>query len=96
LSQDFIRAFVTSLNSPSFTKGTTNLTSHAVIHIAWPVADHVIPWSRGGETSMDNLVASCAPCNYGKADFTIEQISIGNPFDRPPIVDEWNGLTVAQ
>ena len=92
IDQDILRGFAKALDSPIFTRGTTNLTSHAVIHIAWPVADHVVPWSRGGETSMDNLVASCAPCNYGKADFTIEQIGISNPLNRPALVDEWDGL----
>jgi len=29
-------------------------------------ADHVVPRSRGGETSMDNLVACCSTCNYSK------------------------------
>jgi 5-methylcytosine-specific restriction endonuclease McrA len=30
--------------------------------------DHVIPRSRGGESSWDNIVASCAPCNRRKGD----------------------------
>ena len=30
--------------------------------------DHVIPRSRGGGSSWDNMVASCAPCNLRKAD----------------------------
>jgi 5-methylcytosine-specific restriction endonuclease McrA len=28
--------------------------------------DHVVPRSRGGESSWDNVVASCAPCNVRK------------------------------
>ena len=28
--------------------------------------DHVIPRSRGGETSWENIVTSCAPCNVRK------------------------------
>jgi 5-methylcytosine-specific restriction endonuclease McrA len=28
--------------------------------------DHVIPKSRGGETSWDNVVAACEPCNLRK------------------------------
>lgn len=28
--------------------------------------DHVIPVSRGGETSMENLVTACRPCNREK------------------------------
>ncbi|OYX43753.1 hypothetical protein B7Y94_00865 [Candidatus Saccharibacteria bacterium 32-49-12] len=92
IDQRLLRGFAKALGSPIFTRGTTNLTSHAIIHIAWPVADHVVPWSRGGETAMGNLVASCAPCNYGKADFTIEQIGISNPLDRLPVMDGWDGL----
>lgn len=30
--------------------------------------DHVIPRSRGGRTSWDNVVAACGPCNLRKAD----------------------------
>ena len=28
--------------------------------------DHVVPQSRGGKTTWDNIVASCAPCNSRK------------------------------
>ena len=30
--------------------------------------DHVVPRSRGGGTSWENMVTSCAPCNLRKAD----------------------------
>lgn len=36
--------------------------------------DHVIPWSRGGETSPSNLVVACAPCNHKKRDRTPEEM----------------------
>lgn len=32
--------------------------------------DHVMPRSRGGETSWRNIVAACKPCNNRKADKT--------------------------
>ena len=32
--------------------------------------DHVWPRSRGGEDTLDNLVAACEPCNYAKRDKT--------------------------
>lgn len=28
--------------------------------------DHVVPLSKGGETSFENVVTSCAPCNTNK------------------------------
>jgi len=29
--------------------------------------DHVVPWSKGGETTFDNLRTLCGDCNLGKA-----------------------------
>ena len=30
--------------------------------------DHIVPWSRGGETTIDNLQTLCSKCNLGKSD----------------------------
>lgn len=30
--------------------------------------DHVVPWSRGGDTALDNLTTLCSKCNLGKSD----------------------------
>jgi len=30
--------------------------------------DHVVPRSRGGKSSWENVVTSCAPCNHRKGD----------------------------
>lgn len=32
--------------------------------------DHVVPRSKGGQTSWENCVLSCLPCNYAKGDRT--------------------------
>ncbi|MFN0115058.1 MAG: homing endonuclease associated repeat-containing protein [Paracoccaceae bacterium] len=34
--------------------------------------DHVVPWSKGGDTSLENLRILCAQCNIGKGDFMPE------------------------
>jgi len=34
-----------------------------VLHV-----DHIIPWSKGGETTLDNLQILCEKCNLGKSD----------------------------
>lgn len=92
ISQKLMNTFIKKLNSPSFKKGPTNLDRHGIVHMTWPVADHVVPWNLGGRTNMNNLVSSCATCNYGKDGNTIEQLNMDNPFDRDPIIDEWDGL----
>lgn len=38
-----------------------------VLHI-----DHIIPWSKGGETTMENLQTLCSKCNLGKSDLMPE------------------------
>jgi 5-methylcytosine-specific restriction endonuclease McrA len=35
--------------------------------------DHVVPRSRGGGSSWDNIVASCAPCNRRKGNAPLRQ-----------------------
>lgn len=32
--------------------------------------DHIIPWSRGGETTYDNLQTLCSDCNLGKSNLS--------------------------
>lgn len=31
-------------------------------------ADHIVPWTKGGETTLENLRTLCATCNIGKSD----------------------------
>ena len=35
--------------------------------------DHVVPRSRGGESSWENVVTACAPCNLRKGDRSLEE-----------------------
>lgn len=44
--------------------------------------DHVLPRSRGGVTSWENVVAACSPCNLKKANKSLKQA--GMRLDRPP------------
>ena len=60
--------------------GRTNLTRSGFYLIFVATLDHVTPWSLGGRTDDSNLVTSCWSCNYGKANYTVEQIGISNPF----------------
>ncbi len=89
IPQNLMLQFIEDLDSDVFRKGRTNLLKHGIIHLTWPVADHVLPWRLGGRTSLENLVSSCPPCNYGKDGYTIEQLGIENPFDRPIAKENW-------
>lgn len=37
--------------------------SGALLHV-----DHIIPWSKGGSTTLENLRVLCSMCNIGKSD----------------------------
>ncbi|MDR0810470.1 MAG: HNH endonuclease [Gemmobacter sp.] len=45
--------------------------------------DHVLPRSRGGITSWENVVAACSSCNLRKGNKTLQQV--GMRLARPPL-----------
>jgi 5-methylcytosine-specific restriction endonuclease McrA len=51
--------------------------SHAQLTV-----DHVVPRSKGGLSTWDNIVASCAPCNRRKGDLLPRQV--GMRLTNPP------------
>ncbi len=54
--------------------------------------DHVIPRSRGGRTTWENVVTACAPCNLQKGGRLPHQIGM-HPKHRPhrPTINELRG-----
>lgn len=38
--------------------------------------DHIMPWSRGGEHTVENLTVACASCNRAKGDKTPQEWGI--------------------
>ncbi|MEJ5220166.1 HNH endonuclease [Cognatishimia sp. D5M38] len=72
--------------------GKTNVSQHAAFQAMWLQFDHLIPHSAGGTNSIHNVIITCAPCNYGKKDHTIEELGLRDPFSREPSNSDWIGL----
>ena len=72
--------------------GRTNKEQHAAFQCMWMQFDHVLPHSRGGRTNLDNLIITCAPCNYGRMEYTLEEVGLIDPRTRPVTKTNWDGL----
>lgn len=65
---------------------------HSGFQITWLQFDHVEPHSHGGRSSVENVVITCALCNFGKDRFTLRQLDIEDPRKREPIKSDFDGL----
>jgi len=41
--------------------------------------DHVPPHARGGNNDPGNVIVTCAPCNFGRMDYTLEEVGLADP-----------------
>jgi hypothetical protein len=72
--------------------GRTNPTQHAAFQGLWMQFDHVLPHSRGGDNSLENVVITCAPCNYGRMHWTLDEVGLVDPRKMPTHKTSWDGL----
>ena len=68
-----------ALGAETLPLGRTNATRSGFYLMFVATLDHVLPWSLGGRTDESNLVTCCWSCNYGKANYTIEQLGLNDP-----------------
>ena len=75
-----LKDYIPSARRPAFTRFNVFLRDRFVCQYcggAQPSTmltfDHLIPRSRGGYTTWENVVTACAPCNLRKGDRTVEQ-----------------------
>lgn len=70
----------------------TNLGQHAAFQALWAQYDHVLAHARGGDNSLENTILTCAPCNFGKMNYTLEELNLADPRARAPMRSSWDGL----
>lgn len=54
--------------------------------------DHIVPRSRGGRSTWENVVVACVPCNLRKGDRTPEEA--GMQVRRPPRRPRWHPAAI--
>jgi 5-methylcytosine-specific restriction endonuclease McrA len=70
---------------------------HRGLQVMWLQYDHVVVHSRGGETSMENLVVTCSACNFGRDRYMMSEVGLRDPRTHPRSPSwsgwlEWEGL----
>ena len=84
-----LKSYVTQDRAPAFTRFNLFLrdafSCQYCGHGEELTFDHVIPRSRGGRTSWDNIVTACAPCNLRKGGRTPKEAQMppARPARRP-------------
>lgn len=88
-----IRKHLHKLYPDSIPWGKTDASQHAGFQCLWLQYDHVVPHSAGGENTLDNLIITCSACNYGKMNYTLDELGLLDPRDFPPVQSTWDGLS---
>lgn len=76
----------------AYWRSNRNLDQHAALQCMWVQYDHAVPHRCGGATSTENLIVTCAPCNYGRNGCRLEDLGLRDPRDGEIAQDGWDGL----
>lgn len=66
---------------------------HSALYAMASSLDHVLPHGRGGKNETENFVTACYCCQFGRGEWTLEEVEVADPRAREPVVDAWDGLT---
>lgn len=87
-----IRKRIKDVYPDSLSWGSTNFSQHAAFQAMWLQYDHLLPHARGGNNDLENVMLTCAPCNYGRWHYTVDEVGLLDPRSRETIRSEWDGL----
>ena len=75
-----LKSFVRPSTHPAFTRFNVFLRDRFVCQYCSAdddlTFDHIVPRSKGGQTTWENVVAACSPCNLRKGNLTPQQARI--------------------
>lgn len=69
-----------------------NKAQHPAFQAMWAQHDHILPHARGGTNGLENMLITCAPCNFGRMNYTLEEVGLADPRLREPVRSSWDGL----
>lgn len=72
--------------------GRTNDSQHAAFQAMWAQYDHLVPHARGGNNDLANVILTCSACNFGRKNYTLDEVAIADPRLRTPRAGNWDGL----
>jgi 5-methylcytosine-specific restriction endonuclease McrA len=84
--------------NPDPQKRPRNIDKHIAFQALELNLDHILPRSRGGQNTRENIIVTCAPCNCGRSHHTLAEMGLADPMSRTKAVpagfEDWSGLTV--
>jgi 5-methylcytosine-specific restriction endonuclease McrA len=77
--------------------GSKATEQHRGLQVMWLQYDHVVVHSRGGQTSMENIVVTCPACNFGRDRYMMSEVGLRDPREHPRSPEwhahaRWDGL----
>jgi 5-methylcytosine-specific restriction endonuclease McrA len=72
--------------------GSRNIEQHAAFQAMWVQYDHILPHAGSGTNDLDNIVITCGPCNFGRMNYSLEEVGLIDPRTREPVRSSWDGL----
>lgn len=87
-----VRVKLHSLYPNEIPWGKSNSEQHAAFQAMWVQYDHLIPHARGGKTTSNNMIITCAPCNYGRMNYLLDEVAIKLLPKQEPSIPYWDGL----